>query len=82
MRPVCAVFPRIEESSERIPIEIIGEKSSPPILSGSRENRFMYGSHSDERNLPKPEYWARGIHVMMILTKHNVAYRETAAAAI
>ena len=70
--PVCAILPNTDESNERRPIEIIGEKSMSPILNGKRLKRLRYGSQSVEKNFPTTEYSTCGNHVKIILIKQRI----------
>lgn len=75
MRPVDCIPPSIEEMSESIPIEIIGEKSILPKRSHPYfEKKFMYGSQTLEINFPNRVNFAPGIQVIIMSTKQSRVY--------
>ena len=69
--------PKIEETSERSPMEMIGEKSMLPILNHPFfEKRFKYGSQIRLISLPNFVNFMPGNQLKMMSTKHKVGDKE------
>ena len=71
--PVEEIPAKIEETNDKIPIEMTGEKSRFPILKNPRlEKKFKYGSQIFEITFPKLVYFPPGNQLNAMSTKQRI----------